>query len=1283
MMASAMMPPRRPSEKSEPSESRPDDAGVAFLKTTLKATALTGVPPGDYCLKWVGGGKMKKSSTCSIAQSGGGPFKASIPLYTKARRYSPTSAIVAASSDPADSLDTTLMLCRAHDESVVAQTTINIGDFLSAGHQSTSVSMPGGIAVELSIAAKAIGDTKLVGLSVSRGPSEDVPVNASAGASGVPSTVAVDTAAKLERLRSDVVERSNQIDALKAQTAAIDQALRAKASEPAQQVSDVSEVSSLRVRVRALEEERAVLEREKVEAENRIGAHVQHAAKIKTTYNQLAAWYNNLRNEHAELQRRHPESTLDTARDLGAGSVATTHEEDLVALEKERERLQDLLQKERDEKLEIHSRNASVLEEKSAALAQLQEQLNSSMTELDAAKVESEKAKAELEESRSLSVDPNVLAKAHVEIEDLKQSHEAELTTLRRQLMAEQAKVEEEKRAKTTAHDNIQTERAALQRAVDAAAMREAADDRKLQEALAELATLKVELEAVRSDHQAAALARDGVEVVDKSAVSELKAALEVAQQETKSAQESAEKRDAQAHHLQQVAEELRVELDATSAQLERERRDMRRTAVAPSNDGAEIESLKSERDHAIRELFRVRKALNAELKAVKKERDALAETGAPVSAEPEAVVLSKQLRELETEVDRLESVIAEQAKEMATEKERHEHDLHAAKGEVEAAQAKLSARVAEHKASLQLNSSKLLESATVELKTKSAKLAEVESEAANHSKKIQELQNELQAKNSTQDGTARELAFLKSSKEIEAKRAADELDNLRKSLEDATRIQTEQETDMANSRRLIETLRADLALAEAARDDTMVQLSAINGELASLKESMDTASKSTSSAEQQRNDAQKLIAETRAEREALASELKHTKASLAAESRVRSERDGETDLLRSRISQLTASMKLLDDKIAVANRSLNEESIAKEEAINETARVLATLQDTERDHEARKEECNALQIKLDHAVQELAIAKREAAEKALDAENVEQGVKDVASRDRELETLAAELAEYRTAAASAGSQVAEASKEKKFMQAEIDELQSKLATARAASSKDTVHALKAELATMQRAVAEKNREFENLTNLLKQMTVAHEQSSADYDALFEQHNQLKHDIQSSKTAEVRLNALEESAAKERQNLEGELKSARSSIRKLTEENQDLAVAVEQLRELLKTETDEKKKSGDVRRELRATRTRLENLESELARAKSENQELLTRMDALNRLQQGSADALVDDLIRCKLDLANAWEQIDHYKQRVKQLSPEHHISPNSSGNQPSSSSFERRGTKK
>jgi TolA-binding protein len=119
----------------------------------------------------------------------------------------------------------------------------------------------------------------------------------------------------------------------------------------------------------------------------------------------------------------------------------------------------------------------------------------------------------------------------------------------------------------------------------------------------------------------------------------------------------------------------------------------------------------------------------------------------------------------------------------------------------------------------------------------------------------------------------------------------------------------------------------------------------------------------------------------------------------------------------------------------------------------------------------------------------------------------------------------------------------------------------------------------------------------------------------------------------------------------------------------LTEENQDLAVAVEELRELLTTEEDEKKKSGEVRRELRAARGRLEKLESELVQAKSENQELQTRMDALNRLQHGSADALVDDLIRCKLDLANAWEQIDQYKQRVKQLSPEHHISPNSSGN--------------
>jgi chromosome segregation ATPase len=232
--------------------------------------------------------------------------------------------------------------------------------------------------------------------------------------------------------------------------------------------------------------------------------------------------------------------------------------------------------------------------------------------------------------------------------------------------------------------------------------------------------------------------------------------------------------------------------------------------------------------------------------------------------------------------------------------------------------------------------------------------------------------------------------------------------------------------------------------------------------------------------------------------------------------------------------------------------------------------------------------------------------------------------------------------------------------------------------------SKDTIHALKAELATMQRVVAEKNRDFDNLTSLLKQLKTANEQSASDYDDLSGQHDKLKKEVQSSKTAESRLNALEESAARDRKGLENELKAARNSAKRLTEENQDLAVAVEQLREMLTKEEEENNRKGnDAQRELRIVRARVEKLEADLLTSRNENQELSARMDALSTLGQGNPDPLVDDLIRCKLDLANAWEQIDHYKQRVKQLSPDQHISPNSSGNKPSSNSFERRGTRR
>lgn len=182
-------------------------------------------------------------------------------------------------------------------------------------------------------------------------------------------------AAELERLRADVREKEGRIDRLADSTDKLDRAVQEQA-RLANGAVPAGDVAALHVRIKHLEEEKALVEREKEEVEKKVAAHVAHAQKIRNTYNQLAGWYNNLRKEHVELQAKHPSSIGDqttTDRELPQ-DVPTTHEAEIHSLERERNELQDLLDRERSEKKEFHSRNSELLESKAQTLAELREQ---------------------------------------------------------------------------------------------------------------------------------------------------------------------------------------------------------------------------------------------------------------------------------------------------------------------------------------------------------------------------------------------------------------------------------------------------------------------------------------------------------------------------------------------------------------------------------------------------------------------------------------------------------------------------------------------------------------------------------------------------------------------------------------------------------------------------------------------------------------------------------------------------------------------------------------------
>jgi chromosome segregation ATPase len=1471
---------------------------VALLKVTLSVFSISGLPSGSgqYYLRWTGpGGKTKQSPARAVNPDGN--FSASFALYSKARREPATGAVVAVSNKPADTLVTTLALLSADSDAVVGQTPVDIAAFLTSGNSDATVTLkPRGEEVFLRLAVKSLGDGNPLGISLSRETSMDSNSSMRADAA-VPSTVAVDTAAKLEQLRRDVVDKGDKISELRNQTAQIDRAIAEQAqraeSEAATEravAADVvaalqaarekadrfegeqaagatlsaalgspavpsraatrntgatdqslyhqsaasvsaaeaaaasSEAAALQVRVRALEDERVVIERERAEAEHKVQAHVQHAAKIKTTYNQLAAWYNNLRQEHAELQARHPESTTEASRDLPSATVATTYEADARSFEKERDELQALLDAERAEKRELLSRNSTVLESKAATIVDLEHHRSNNERKINDLQKQIAAAKSEAQTNRELVTtrarDYDELAAVRAELAQLKASYEDELAELRLAASAEQATaLKDASRASANASAQRDTDIAALKEALDAAALREAQDEESARATKDELEALRAELANERQELESVTAAESSAAIEKlNEQLSDLKHRLSDAQAEVQTALQAAEKRESQMDDIQKAADELRVELDASVDQLEREREEAaKKIEAAEMSSNTQVTNLTTERDHAIRELFRVRKAMNVDIKSLKKERDELVARTAQRSPEAESTAgLTQQCQDAQEDVLRLTSALADAECSLVIERENHSAELaksndfaarsvllesaqsdhasrsfeleteltvlrseaesaqteaasrfteleamlanaHAATAAAEAAladetvlalqNAALGASVTDLKNKLESSQTGLAELTSVrwELAGVRAELESAQTDASEHIARIKELQSESVSLSCAQGQASRDLALAETQRQQAVSQMNAEVERLRLEVLESARTIGERDSENARLQKTTADAQAACSSAEAARGDMIVETSALSAELSSIKESMEKAARSNSSAETQLAEAQQTLAEVEAERGALASELGNVKAAMLSELSVRSEKEDEAYALRARIAELAASAKALEDKVSTSNRSLGDEIMAKAVQEHEIARLNASLTVAEAAREKLESESIALRASVAASHEATAASQKYVAEAKLRADALSTKLAE-AERSKEMEIksiaaakakLAAEMEELRSAATMSSASTAEAvskatllheeivslqqkseeasrlkqevsdlkkelvdatsqradpSKATKLsaLEIEVGTLQKKLddaesmrielneAKASAAAAEEAAIAversseakglaLRNELASMRRAAKDKDDEFSNLTELLKDMHMQHAQSTADYEKLFEEHRELKRSLDDTHSTQVaRLRSAETTADAERQDMEDELVAAQDELGTLRNERQQLVAAVKEMQEAMELEEVERRKSSDARKDLRAARGRADTLDSELIRMKAENQELGARIDAMKRLEKGSADELVDELIRCKLDLANAFEQIDHWRRKVKQLDP--NASPNVSG---------------
>eukprot|EP00177_Eucheuma_denticulatum_P002976 GFKZ01005353.1.p1 GENE.GFKZ01005353.1~~GFKZ01005353.1.p1 ORF type:complete len:1512 (+),score=393.95 GFKZ01005353.1:89-4537(+) len=371
-MAAATVPSRARAHPRPPHPPSPSSSEVTYMRMTLEITSLRGAhlspDPVQYSFRWIRASKTVKSTSAHSIEPTTHAFSGRMTLYARVKRVG--SAFVP--EDSAEPLQTELILAAADpsdgtEPTPVANAAFDVAAFLhrivQGGLKSlaTEISFTAGITAGVVLSVKAIGENFMTPLD------EDVVGrDNSTGANG--------NLDQLERLKEEVREKEERIDRLAASTEQLDIAVK-QTAEMAEQAA-IEDVGALKERVRSLEQSNAVLEKERADSVRKVEAHVAHAARIRETYSRLAAWYNNLRTEHEELQKK-------LGVEPGAeGNAASGHREEVKSLEKERDDLQEELDKERRKSKEFHSRNSALLESKAKTLAELGLQWESAQTTL-------------------------------------------------------------------------------------------------------------------------------------------------------------------------------------------------------------------------------------------------------------------------------------------------------------------------------------------------------------------------------------------------------------------------------------------------------------------------------------------------------------------------------------------------------------------------------------------------------------------------------------------------------------------------------------------------------------------------------------------------------------------------------------------------------------------------------------------------------------------------------------------------------------------------------------
>lgn len=757
------------------------------------------------------------------------------------------------------------------------------------------------------------------------------------------------------------------------------------------------------------------------------------------------------------------------------------------------------------------------------------------------------------------------------------------------------------------------------------------------------------------------------------------------------------------------------------SKQSEREQRRYReQIANMQVSHKADIEHLKDERDQSIRELFKVRKTLNSELKQLKKERSSFVQEfdefkASKAQLETELCERDNMLSSIQLENDELKTQL-EAAQSEATERESSLSKDRAAaesvanervislKSQLDTMQKELDlSRSALHKVSEDVQTER--EHATVKENELRDIISKLESDESTRNLMVTELEEKLSAEQKEKEKFETELSI--------------GLDRLKEAQDGEEKVQRDLASELAKS-------------------------AALSGELMSLKESMAAVKGSSSSTEQHLRNAQRELAEVRAQKEALVSDVSSlTAASEAAAARA-SETEtrivGDLESSRQKISELNEELfshkkrnMELESKASTADQEsfrtlarVRAKDEQLESARKESERLQRDIQELQTDMnnvavnakasehvvvalrkqiEAVETEKKATTTQLRSATEKLKYLEGSVEEKASFASRLETGIREkedsIEKLEKEKRDIARELEDIRDAAETSKSELEEQS------------MSAKLLAENLSSARAEVEKLREDLVAERTARSSKEEEIENSSNEVQELRAKLERLAEEFDEEIRTKSREIKDLQlditekdgTSSSLQDNLRELQFSL----QNKEDDAKQMRALLEKLTgenkeieEENKDLsgkytnmkqklseeAVQKSAIEEELKSVADEKevlkgeldylqervtsleqlekvvqkdkrdhKRASTMQTELMNQRARAEKAEADNASLRRKNKELAVRVETHTNSVDLSGDQTLELLIDARMNNANQQEEIARLRNELHKVS--------------------------